>query len=283
MAKGISFHIGVNTVDVAHYGTDAALEFCEADAQSMYELAVAQGFDATISKSAQATRKAVIDGIHRAARELSGGDLFFLSYAGHGGQVKDVNRDERMERKSDTVDETWCLFDGQLIDDELAVLWSEFDSGVRILAIVDSCHSGTATRFIQPASGAVSGVRGGTAQAQARFRALTRQQCTEIYLRQRDFYDGIQRDLPSILPRTEACVLLLAGCQDRQRAGEAMGHGLFTQALIDVWDGGAFSGNYAELHAETMLHMPDSQSPNFYVTGRKNPAFIAQRPFTIFA
>ena len=49
-----------------------------------------------------------------AAKALKPGDLFFLTYSGHGGQVPDVTGDE-----DDKQDETWCLYDGQLIDDEL--------------------------------------------------------------------------------------------------------------------------------------------------------------------
>ena len=59
-----------------------------------------------------------------AAKALSAGDLFFLTYSGHGGQVPDVTGDE-----ADKQDETWCLFDGQLIDDELYFELSRFASG----------------------------------------------------------------------------------------------------------------------------------------------------------
>ena len=76
-----------------------------------------------------------------AAKTLQGGDLFFLTYSGHGGQVPDVNGDE-----ADKKDETWCLYDGQLIDDELYFELSKFAAGVRILVLSDSCHSGTVTR-----------------------------------------------------------------------------------------------------------------------------------------
>jgi len=80
----------------------------------------------------------VIAAITSAATAIVEGSIFFLTYSGHGGQVPDITGDE-----VDLQDETWCLFDGELLDDELRVLWSKFAPGVRILVLSDSCHSGT--------------------------------------------------------------------------------------------------------------------------------------------
>ena len=55
--------------------------------------------------------------------------------------MRDVTGEE-----ADKRDETWCLFDSQLIDDELYFELAKFASGVRILVLSDSCHSGTVTR-----------------------------------------------------------------------------------------------------------------------------------------
>ena len=64
-----------------------------------------------------------------------------LSDSGHGGQVPDKNDDE-----PDAQDETWCLYDGELLDDETYSLLSELSEGVRILVFSDSCHSGTSIK-----------------------------------------------------------------------------------------------------------------------------------------
>jgi metacaspase-1 len=66
-----------------------------------------------------------------------------LTYSGHGGQVPDTNNDE-----VDRVDETWCLYDRQFLDDELYYFLSKFKEGVRILVFIDCCHSGTVIRSI---------------------------------------------------------------------------------------------------------------------------------------
>lgn len=286
MAQGISLHIGVNKVDPGHYGSDEALEFCEADAQSMIEIADKQGFDSSILLSAEATCDAVSEGIRNAAKKLGEGDTFFLTYAGHGGQVRDANKDERRGEdgqfvRGDNLDETWCLFDRQLIDDELAMLWTEFKLGVRIVVLSDSCHSGTATRGHRDHSMTVDENIEKFGQPNPVHRALTRKRATEIYMRSRDMYDDIQLALPKILPRSKACILLISGCQDKELSGEAMGHGLFTESLLEVWDGGSFDGSYAELQTQILLQMPDDQSPNMSIIGTKNKDFIGGKPFAI--
>ena len=129
MAKGYVLSIGLNEVDPEHYaGWSGELIACEADARDMMGIADAQGFKGTMLLSRGATRKSVITGISSAAAKLKKGDIFLLTYSGHGGQVPDTNGDE-----SDAQDETWCLYDGQMIDDELDALLAKFAAGVRIL------------------------------------------------------------------------------------------------------------------------------------------------------
>lgn len=80
----------------------------------MADLAQAEGFSSSKLLTKNATRDAVLSGISNAAQALKSGDIFLHSYSGHGGQIPDLNGDE-----PDGQDETWCMYDGQLIDDEL--------------------------------------------------------------------------------------------------------------------------------------------------------------------
>lgn len=67
------------------------------------------------------------------------GDSLFLSYSGHGGSVIDKNGDE-----SDGKDETLCLLDKSITDDELkTMLINKLPEGVKLFVIMDCCHSGT--------------------------------------------------------------------------------------------------------------------------------------------
>src|SRR5882672_3127033 len=113
--KAISLHIGLNGVSAAAYsGWDGPLAACEFDAHDMAAIAKSKGMKPTVLLTKKATRAAALAGMRGAAKSLKPGDLFFMTYSGHGGQVRDTNGDE-----PDGQDETWCLYDGQLIDDEL--------------------------------------------------------------------------------------------------------------------------------------------------------------------
>jgi hypothetical protein len=146
-ARGRSLHIGLNRVDDIAYGAPVTpLSGCVNDATAMTELALSQGFSTTTLLDEQGTSQNIISAIGDAAEDLRTGDIFLLTYAGHGSQVPDATGDEP-ERQ----DETWVAYDRQIIDDELYELWGRFQPGVRILMISDSCHSGTVARVAAPA------------------------------------------------------------------------------------------------------------------------------------
>ena len=141
-ARGRSLHIGLNRVDPNAYPFPVPdLRGCENDARDMLAVASARGFTGSMLLSPQATSAAVTEAIKLAAEELRSGDFFLLTYSGHGGQLRDLGGEEE-----DQLDETWVLYDRQLLDDELYALWGYFRAGVRILVLSDSCHSGTVSR-----------------------------------------------------------------------------------------------------------------------------------------
>src|SRR5262245_59882710 len=126
MSRGISLHIGLNSVDPNSYqGWSGKLVACENDAKSMEQIASSLGYETHTLKTSQATRSTTLDAIAQAARELQEDDMFLLTYSGHGGQVEDTNSDEQ-----DAMDETWVLYDGELVDDELHELYTNFKAGV---------------------------------------------------------------------------------------------------------------------------------------------------------
>jgi len=64
MAKGISIHIGLNRVDVYHYGEIPPLDTCEQDAKDMHKIAVDSGYNSsTLLLTNGATREAVKNAI----------------------------------------------------------------------------------------------------------------------------------------------------------------------------------------------------------------------------
>lgn len=273
MKKGISLHLGLNYVDPKHYdGWDGELAACEADANDMTALARARGFKPQKLLRKQVTAKAVKAAITKAAKSLKKGDIFFLTYSGHGGQVPDTNGDEgRFGDTADGKDETWCLYDRELIDDELAALYAQFKAGVRIVVLSDSCHSGSVTR-------------GGNERRPAgRVRLLPRAQAEAVYEKNKALYDAIQAGLTGAEQQeVKATVLLISGCQDRQLSRDGDRNGAFTGALLKVWAEGAFTGGYKNFRDRISAEMNnDDQIPNYFVIGATNLAFENEPPFTV--
>ena len=270
MSKSTSIHIGLNHVDPDHYeGWDGALGACEADAKDMYALAKKQGFGAsTLLLSQQATAEAVTAALTNAAKQLAKGDILFLTYSGHGGQVKDTNGDEQDKGR---MDETWVLFNRQLIDDELYDLWGKFKPGVRILVLSDSCHSGTVTRDVPPS------ISGGP-----RRRAMPRSVGAKVEKAHAALYRSIQKAHPgSEKAKVRASVLLISGCMDNQFSMDGEKNGAFTGTLKKVWAGGKFAASYRKFRDKIVSLMAETQTPNYYFVGAANPVFEAQKPFTI--
>ena len=288
--KAISLHLGLNAVSAAAYaGWEGPLAACEFDANDMAAIAKAKGMKPTVLLTKKATRAAMLAGMRSAAKTLKTGDLFFMTFSGHGGQVPDVDGDE-----PDKKDETWCLYDGQLIDDELYFELSKFAAGVRVLVLSDSCHSGSVTRDGPPPP-PPPGQRPKLMPAAVAMR---------VYGEHKAFYDKLQLDVAEAAGKAAVdpdaalaqvgaaahasavvgifrpAVVLISGCQDNQTSMDGDHNGAFTEQLLRVWNQGAFEGSYDSFHTRIRAALPPSQSPNLFVLGEAG-GFLAQQPFSI--
>jgi metacaspase-1 len=288
-ARSMALHIGLNAVDPEHYGGwSGDLAACEFDAKDMAAIARSRGMKSTTLLTPAATRGRTLGALRAAAKALGAGDLFFLTYSGHGGQVDDVTGEE-----PDRKDETWCLFDGELLDDELYFELSRFREGVRVLVLSDSCHSGTVTRDRQPP------VPPGT-----RSKLMPPAVALRTYRQHRAFYDKLQKDVArkvrkadrddpdSMLARLDVdrrpagvvkhfrpAVLLISGCQDEQTSLDGDRNGAFTGRLRAVWKDGRFEGSYKALH-EAIKKGLRGQTPNLFVLG-PGKELAAQQAFSV--
>ena len=280
--KGISLHVGLNRVDPIHYaGWKGELVACENDARDMEAIAGGKGFATQSLLTKAATATAMLGIMEKAAKELFEDDFFLLTYSGHGGQINDVGNDE-----PDGLDETWVLFDRQLVDDELYAAWSMFRPSVRILVLADSCHSGMMTKamLLDPApymSHLDGRVRASTA-ANLRPRFLPPEVQAKVYKERATLYDDIRRKTPRReRVNAECSLILISACQDNQVAVEGTKNGLFTEVLLRVWDKGRFAGGYHHFRNEIAGMMPPTQSPNYTIVGHRERAFERQRPFSV--
>ncbi|MFJ7067680.1 caspase family protein [Streptomyces sp. NPDC101115] len=269
MPTGISLHVGLNSVDPDRYGGwDGTLLACENDARDMARLARAAGFADTVVLTREGTVDRVVTELRAAAERLAAGDVLLFTYSGHGGQVPDVTGpDDEPDRR----DETLVLYDRQFLDDEVHQEFLRFDDGVRIVTFFDCCHSGSSVEL--PGAADITG------------RYLPEPKQVELYERDRDFYDDLQR---TIAKHAVAAgdgqgppVILISACQDNQTAADGPVNGAFTGALLEVWGDGTFRGDYRTFHRAIQRRLPPSQSPNLYTTGAPSAAFLGQRPFTV--
>jgi len=278
MAKGQALTIGLNAVDPRHYqGWSGELNACEADAQDIAEIAKSKKFSVKKLLTKAATRAKVTSEILKTAKALTKGDIFMLTYSGHGGQVPDLNNDE-----PDAQDETWCLYDGELVDDELYGHLGKFAQGVRIVVFSDSCHSGTVVKMAYY-QGTTAARGSGLSAQQVRYRFMPPDVALRTYQANKIFYDKILRDkkIKDTREAVKAPVLLISGCQDNQLSADGDFNGLFTSQLLRVWKNGAFKGDYRKFHREILRRMPPDQTPNFFRVGLIDKQFEAQTPFTI--
>jgi hypothetical protein len=118
------------------------LKGCVNDAKDWSALLQGLGFEVSMMLDSQATKKNVKAALQGLVNSTDAGDVAVFTYSGHGTQVTDFNSDE-----GDPYDEAVCLYDGNVIDDELRVILQGIHPQATLIVISDSCFSGSVTRI----------------------------------------------------------------------------------------------------------------------------------------
>lgn len=249
MPRAVAAVVGLRHVDPAKYlGWDGASGCwgCELDVDAVSGLLRPLGYEVTTLKTAEATQSRVV-GALQAATELQDGDIFVFYYSGHGGQQPDQTGPGKDEL--DGQDETLVLYDGELRDDDLNDVWLGLRPGVRVVMVSDSCNSGS--NYKAP---------------------------------------GIELQAPTPLApidaraslRMKAQLIHLGGCRDSKTSTGFANGGLFTLALCQTYQGGAFTGDYTTLYKTICkvvgCHQP-GQQPVYNEYGPVTAHFRQQKPF----
>jgi metacaspase-1 len=131
LRSGRSLCIGVDT-------SASPGGLAEADACALANVAREQGFcSSTLLLGAEATRARVRSQLRGAAAASRAGDLFLMTFSGHGGRKPCADGASRSGLRG-----VWVLSDGSLDDAEMHEDLAAFRPGVRILVISDSCNGG---------------------------------------------------------------------------------------------------------------------------------------------
>ncbi|MHB9031678.1 MAG: caspase family protein [Anaerolineae bacterium] len=275
MAIGLAIHIGLNEVDPEHYKDEnganwtGALQGSEFDAQDFYNLSQEQGFTSQLLTGQDATVENVRQSILQTTDTLMPEDILLVTYSGYGGQVPDRFNEDPSQGQS----QTWCLYDRQFMLNELNALWTQFRAGVRILLLSDTCHNDTVAR--RPMFSTVNKPGGAAA------RLLPDSVQKSTYIHNQYLYDDLQKQFPPINENdVNASVIVISGCQDNQVSFDGSRNGLFTSALLRVWDNGNFRGSLIQFWRYIIDQMPMYQSPNLFRIGVPSQEFEQQLPFT---
>jgi hypothetical protein len=261
MAKKLALCIGIND----YPGTDSDLAGCVNDANDWGVALKARGFTVTKLLDAAAKGKAMRQGIARLIGAAGAGDLVVVQYSGHGSFVLDEDGDE-----ADGTDECLCPHDirakGPITDDELAELFAAAASGVKLLFVSDSCHSGTVSRFAPITTPPTTT---GKSPPVRKVRFLP----PGVFLSARESAKlGVRLRRPASPPGRHHA-LLMSGCQDTEYSSDAWfqgrANGAFTFVALKELARLPATAKYKDWHAAIRKTLPSQQypqSPNLYGT-----------------
>lgn len=262
--KTFLISIGVDKADNDHYlDKFNALTCCVRDATDMYQyfneqLNIEQS---DLICNLSATSSQLISLLDRNAKWLEAGDLLLLFYSGHGAQVDDIRKNEK-----DKFNETWCLYDRMIVDDELFFQYSKFRKDVNILVFSDSCHSGTVIRNHE------------NVVVSKTSKLVPSKAANSIINANGTAYKAYQ-DLDFNKKNIDASLILFAACQDKQQASAGTPNSFFTTALLAALKADGFNKKLDDLFVDLSLKMEAApnvreQDPNFYPYGKKKNIFI---------
>jgi len=193
-------------------------------------------------------------------------DVVLISYSGHGS--RELAAPEWSKYYGEGKEETWVCYDSRtatgldLADKELAFLIEPLAKrGAQVVVIMDCCHSGSGTRFIEDI------VLGAARQQSDRKQP----RLWESYLN-----GAIARRFPKgkdiYLPNSRH--ILLAACDRKEKAWEIMTQqGLFSSQYLKILEETGGKISYSDLFIRCrseMMKITDNQHPQFEPCGYFN-------------
>jgi metacaspase-1 len=272
MAKGYSLHIGINRANDTHYKSHLKLKWCVNDAEAMFQMATDSGYTPAKMLNEDATTGKFLAFVNEKADMLESGDIFLITFSGHGALCVDTNMDEQ-----DHMDEAWVFYDRMLLDDEAHICWAKFKPGVRVVIVSDCCYSGALLdhEVCNPAT---------HKHADNRSRFVSVNEASRVIHDNQECYLEVLRALPDIKPlQIQASVLQLMACRKNELALEYdfYMHGIFTYTLLEVWKNCHFTNYHNFLLVVAATIRRSTQHPDIMTLGMGSLLYQYQKPFEI--
>lgn len=195
-------------IGIVYSGQEGELRGCINDILNVRKYIKAQGFqpheikimtEASSDESLIPTAGNIMRELNWLCEGATSESNLFLQYSGHGGSMKDRGKDE-----VDGADETICPLDydtaGQITDDMLRQFVDKLPAGCQLMALFDSCHSGSVLDLKYNWTG-----------------HPTR--------------PGAYNLMVDTYPETKAQVICLSGCRDEQTSADAEENEQFQGAM----------------------------------------------------
>lgn len=210
------------------------LKGCVNDAKDWSAWLQGLGFEVSLMLDSQATRANVKSALQGLISVTNAGDIAVFTYSGHGTQVVESGSDE-----GDPYDEAICLYDGNVIDDELRIILQGIHPQATLVVISDSCFSGSVTRI---------------AGEKAIPRFIPPTVSTEGRIARQSF----------LLPQANMPEILITGCSDSEYSYDAefnrRPNGAMTALALRVIQQNP-SATYREFHIALRALLPSEDYP----------------------
>jgi hypothetical protein len=138
--KRLALCVGINAYE------GSPLAGCVNDAMDWTHALTGRGYDVETLTDSEARRHTIVGRLQDRLSSVGFRGRFVFTFSGHGTWTPDADGDE-----ADGRDEAICPVDyrnGLITDDDLYAIFRQRPLGSRVLAVLDSCHAGTATRAL---------------------------------------------------------------------------------------------------------------------------------------
>ena len=241
--------IGIN-----YFNTQNELRGCINDAHNIFNfLTQAHGYspdDIVILTDDQQdlvrvpTRANMIRAMQWLVKDAQPNDSLFFHYSGHGGQTEDLDGDEESGFDS-TVYPVDFQQTSHIIDDEMHdIMVKPLLPGVRLTALFDSCHSGTALDlpYVYSTKGVVKepnmwkdvggdGLQAAMAYATGNRMAMVSSLGSMFKTVTRGMNNNVDRERVIQIKYSAADVVMFSGSKDNQTSADAIEDGKNTGAM----------------------------------------------------